>query len=347
MNNMTDLQYLELCNELLEIGKRKKNRTGVDTIGLFGAQMRFHLSFGFPILTTKKVNFKAVVHELLWFISGSTNIKYLVDNGVNIWNGDAYRYHRKTVGTIDYANEQEFIDAIKTNKINPFGPTPKGNLGFGTYGSMWREYPDIVPYKCVDQLARVLNTLENDPDNRRMIVTAWHPALVDQIALPPCHVMFQFHTEELTPEERMRIYAPNQSRIFIEQEAVDQWTKTFDSFDIPKRRLNLQMYQRSADMFLGVPFNISSYALLLCLVGHCVNMLPGIFIHSLGDYHIYENHIPQVNEQMRRDYKKLPTLKINATHRDLSQIKFEEIELIGYESHEAIKGTVNTDDVTA
>lgn len=341
--NTADSQYLKLCYNAMTQGKRKTNRTGMDTLGLFGAQMQFDCEKVFPILTTKKIFWKGVVHELLWFLSGSVNIQYLVDNDINIWTDDAYRHWSKQVGPEYSIPKDEWIELIKTRRA----PESFGHLGHGTYGSMWRNFGDYHDDLTVDQIAKVLHTLKTNPDDRRMVVSAWHPALVDHIALPPCHVMFQFHTEELTQTERNEWFCENMSYLNVrEQERYGgDLSKVFDDRGVPTRRLNLQMYQRSCDMFLGVPFNISSYALLLHLVAHCVNMVPGTFIHTLGDYHIYVNHLPQMNEQMKREPMPLPQLKINPDQRDIFRIGYEDIELVNYQCHEPIKAQVNTADV--
>lgn len=335
MKNTVDSQYLALCSKILKEGRLKSNRTGTNTIGLFGAQMQFDLQKGFPILTTKKVNFSAIVHELLWFISGSTNIKYLVDNGVNIWNDDAYRYAKKEWPEWPFTKE-EYIEKIRSEEA----PSSFGDLGEGTYGFLWRDFPDYKDI-AIDQLTNLVNKLLTNPDDRRMIVSAWHPALVDSCALPPCHCLFQCHTEILTVEERMKIYNPDQGRIFIEQKDVRDWTDIFDRNDIPTRRLNLQMYQRSCDMFLGVPFNITSYSLLLEMLAHCTGMVAGVFTHTLGDYHIYVNHIDQVREQLTKDYLKLPKLHISKSCKDLFALKFEDMYLENYMSHPPIKGELS------
>jgi thymidylate synthase len=319
-----DFTYLDLVNRVLTEGKPKKNRTGIDTIGIFGAQARFDLADGFPLLTTKKVFFKGIVHELLWFISGSTNIKYLVDNGVHIWDDWAYQRYLKfiskfvVVGGVDKftLSQADFIHRIKT--VDEFAKI-WGDLGTGTYGGMWRAFPFYNDYETVasaegretldtvDQLKKVIEKLKTNPDDRRLIVSAWHPHWVDHCALPPCHVLFHFNTELLSDG---------------------------------RRKLNCLLYQRSCDLFLGVPFNIASYALLTHMVAHCVGMVPGEFIHTYGDLHLYINHVEQARLQSTRDPYLSPTLALNLAKRDLFHFNYDDIQLIGYNSHPAIKAEV-------
>lgn len=356
--NQTDLEYHNLLKLVLERGKRKKNRTGVDTFGVFGAQARFDLSESFPLLTTKKMFWKGIVHELLWFISGDANIKYLVDQGVNIWNANAFAKFKKSPANQVYPfsaiTEEQFINALKnadmTDPVQRRWVEEHGNLGEGTYGSMWRRFPyaieefemlsqttgggqQRVRTKYVDQLDKVILQLRKNPDDRRIIVSAWHPYWVDHCALPPCHVMFHFNTEELTEDERyfllikQKPYADDCSQ----SEIRDLLT------DIPTRRLNCLMYQRSCDLFLGVPFNIASYALLTQLVASCVGMAPGEFIHTYGDLHLYENHIEQAKEQLTRESMSRPTVKITPGYTNIFAIDDTNITLENYVSHPSIQ----------
>ena len=319
-----DFTYLDLVNRVLTEGKPKKNRTGIDTIGIFGAQARFDLADGFPLLTTKKVFFKGIVHELLWFISGSTNIKYLVDNGVHIWDDWAYQRYLKFISKFVVVGESDkptlsqadFIHRIKT--VDEFAKI-WGDLGMGTYGGMWRAFPFYNDYETVasaegretldtvDQLKKVIEKLKTNPDDRRLIVSAWHPHWVDHCALPPCHVLFHFNTELLSDG---------------------------------RRKLNCLLYQRSCDLFLGIPFNIASYALLTHMVAHCVGMVPGEFIHTYGDLHLYVNHVEQARLQATRDPYPSPTLALNLAKRDIFHFNYDDIQLIGYQSHPAIKAEV-------
>jgi thymidylate synthase len=369
MNN-TDKEYFRLLNTILEKGRLKKNRTGINTIGVFGEQAKYDIDMNaFPILTTKKIHFPAIVHELLWFIKGDTNIKYLVDNNVRIWNEWAYKrytdaftklvvkYAGATIGNTCLTQE-EFVALIKSD--DKFAKE-YGELGEGTYGGMWRAFPyyaeeaDGDQYglngaivgvkKTVDQLQKVLDKLKTNPDDRRIIVSAWHPYWVDHCALPPCHCMFHFNTEELTLDERIRLvsfddYAKmgNETKgKTVSDEFVSDW---MDKLNIPKRKLNCLLYQRSCDTFLGVPFNITSYALLTAMIAHVSGMACGTFTHTYGDLHIYENHKEQVKLQLSREPTALPKLWLNPDVKSLFDFKYEDIKLEGYDPHPAIKGEV-------
>jgi thymidylate synthase len=261
-------QYLQLCRHVLEKGTIKEDRTGTGTISTFGYQMRFDLKEGFPLVTTKKLHLKSIIHELLWFLNGDTNVKYLQDNGVRIWN--------------EWADEE-------------------GNLG-PVYGHQWRSWTG-GDGKTVDQISELISAIKDNPDSRRLIVNAWNVAEISEMALPPCHCLFQFYVAD--------------------------------------GRLSCQLYQRSADVFLGVPFNIASYALLTHMVAHICNLEPGEFIHSFGDVHIYRNHVEQVNLQLSREPFKLPELKFARKVDDIFSFKYEDFILEGYESHPHIKGVVS------
>lgn len=419
MNNV-DKEYFRLLNTILKNGKRKTNRTGIDTIGVFGEQAKFDINLdAFPILTTKKVFFKGILHELLWFIKGDTNIKYLVDNNVHIWDEWAYKryvdwYNKIRSDTVDFTTnwngteptqytQDKFIQKIKDDA--EFAKQ-WGELGEGTYGGMWRAFPyyedEVFTDECgpnfravqghVDQLKKVVDKLKTNPDDRRMIVSAWHPYWVDHCALPPCHCLFHFNTEELTLEERIEIL---QSRIGpvnlpkwetwiiqkLNEEGIphrrlnclfhfntEELTleerhtiyinggsgeyrllpkylgttdfeahKAYDDSGIPRRKLNCLLYQRSLDLPLGGPFNITSYCLLTAMVAHCVNMVPGVFTWSTGDTHIYVNQIEGIQEQLKREPKSLPKLWINPNVKDLFSFTFDDIRLEGYDPHPTIK----------
>jgi len=353
--NNVDSTYTDLLKKILKDGRRKKNRTGTDTIGIFGEQAKFDVNLNaFPILTTKKVHFKAIVHELLWFISGSTNIKYLVDNDVHIWDAWAYKkYKNIDLNKLsennrggfpphwEHKTQKEFIQKIKDDA--DFAEE-HGELGKGTYGGMWRDFPtddikDGHHALGVDQLSTLINKLKTNPDDRRLIVSAWHPYWVDNCELPPCHVLFQFHTEELTLEERANLVGQT-LEISTGDISSELMQKYVDSKNVPTRRLNCQLYQRSCDTFLGIPFNITSYCLLVAMIAHCVDMSPGIFTHTYGDLHIYENHIEQVNEQLSRIPILLPKLELNTKIRNLFDFKYDDITLVNYISHPTIKGAV-------
>lgn len=285
-------QYQDFLQHILDNGIEKRDRTGTGTISTFGYQMRFDLSKGFPIITTKKVHMKSIIHELLWFIAGDTNIKYLVDNGVRIWN--EWPFAKYAISS-DYKGEtlKEFIKLIEEDskfaeKYGKLGPV---------YGAQWRNFNGF------DQLKWVVNEIKTNPNSRRLIVNSWNPPQISEMALPPCHMMFQFYVNE--------------------------------------GKLSLQLYQRSADAFLGVPFNISSYSLLLELVAKVTNLRVGEFIHTIGDAHIYLDHIEQVKLQLSREPKKLPKLQINENITDIEDFKYEDIVLVNYKSHPMIKGKVS------
>ena len=261
--------YLDMLRFVLQNGEKREDRTGTGTLSVFGYQNRYDLAAGFPLLTTKKVHFKSVVHELLWLLSGDTNIKYLKDNGVSIWD--------------------EWADA-------------NGDLG-PVYGKQWRRFGASEGRGGVDQIKDVLSQLQHKPRSRRILVSAWDPADVPQMALPPCHTLFQF-------------YVHNDGR------------------------LDCQLYQRSADIFLGVPFNLASYALLTCMVAQSSGLRPGTFVHSFGDLHLYLNHVQQAQLQLSRAPKPLPTLRLNPAVTDLFAFKYEDVTLEGYDPHPGIKAPV-------
>lgn len=288
-------QYLELCQKILNEGHVKGDRTGTGTYSYFGAQMRFPLNEGFPLLTTKKVFLKGIIHELLWFIKGDTNIRYLVQNNVKIWNEWPYENFKKSS---DYKGEtlEEFVEKIKEDeefaKIH-------GDLG-PVYGKQWRAF-GIDEHK-VDQLQDVIEMIKSNPNSRRLIVCAWNPMLIDQMALPPCHSLFQFYVAD--------------------------------------GKLSCQLYQRSADLFLGVPFNIASYALLTMMVAKVCNLELGDFVHTMGDVHIYSNHIDQINLQLTRTPRPLPKMIIKSNPTNIEDFKFEDFELVEYNPYPTIKGKV-------
>ncbi|WP_305986198.1 thymidylate synthase [Roseibium sp. MMSF_3544] len=260
-------QYLDLLTKILEEGVDRGDRTGTGTRSIFGHQMRFDLSEGFPVVTTKKLHLRSIIHELLWFLAGDTNIRYLNENGVKIWD--------------DWADEN-------------------GELG-PVYGYQWRSWP-APDGRSIDQIEKLLEMIRTNPNSRRLIVSAWNPALVDEMALPPCHSLFQFYVAD--------------------------------------GKLSCQLYQRSADVFLGVPFNIASYALLTMMVAQVTGLEPGDFVHTFGDAHLYSNHFDQAREQLTRAPRPLPQLKINPAVTDLFAIKFEDFELVGYDPHPHIAAPI-------
>lgn len=262
-------QYLNLLDRILKEGAQKGDRTGTGTLSVFGHQMRFNMADGFPLLTTKKLHLKSIIHELLWFLAGDTNVRYLQENGVRIWN--------------------EWADPV-TGELGP------------VYGHQWRSWPD---YKggTIDQIAQVVDMIKHNPNSRRMMVSAWNPAEIDQMALPPCHCLFQFYVAD--------------------------------------GKLSLQLYQRSADTFLGVPFNIASYALLLQMMAQVCGLECGEFIHTTGDTHLYLDHIEQAKLQLTRDPRPLPRMVINPDVKDIFSFRFEDFQLEGYDPHPHIKATVS------
>ena len=260
-------QYLDLMRHVRDHGIKKTDRTGTGTRSVFGYQMRFDLAEGFPLVTTKKLHLRSIIHELLWFLKGDTNIRYLKENGVSIWD--------------EWADEN-------------------GNLG-PVYGSQWRSWP-TADGRHIDQIQQLLEQIKSNPDSRRLIVSAWNVGEIENMALPPCHAFFQFY--------------------------------------VAQGRLSCQLYQRSADIFLGVPFNIASYALLLMMIAQVSGLKPGDFVHTLGDAHLYSNHIEQANLQLQRQPHALPTMKINPSITNLFDFTFEDFELVNYLSHEHIKAPV-------
>ncbi|MDR7072921.1 thymidylate synthase [Fictibacillus barbaricus] len=261
-------QYLDFLQDILHNGTKKEDRTGTGTVSVFGRQMRFDLEEGFPLVTTKKLHLKSIIHELLWFLKGDTNIAYLKENNVRIWD--------------EWADEN-------------------GNLG-PVYGQQWRSWSNPEG-ETIDQITNVIHDIKTNPDSRRLIVSAWNPADVPKMALPPCHLLFQFYVAD--------------------------------------GKLSCQLYQRSADSFLGVPFNIASYALLTMMIAQVTGLKPGDFVHTVGDAHIYNNHIEQVELQLSREPKPLPKMKLNPNVTDIFDFTFEDFELVDYDAHPHIKGAVS------
>ena len=300
MNNI-DKKYQELLQDILDNGIEKKDRTGTGTISVFGRQIRHKMSEGFPLLTTKKMAWKTMVTELLWFLRGDTNIKYLVDNGCNIWNGDAYKnYKLKAENSSTYSkmSEEEFIQWIKMDKAFA---EEWGELG-PVYGKQWRSWDahnkwDIDPTP-VDQISNLINDLKTNPDSRRLMVSAWNVGELDKMVLPPCHYGFQVYTRELSLEERIELYNSTKDPL---SRSMDYLDIHMDSLRVPKRAISLMWNQRSVDTLLGLPFNIASYGLLLMMIADEVNMVPDELIGNLGDTHLYLNHIEQAKEQIGRD----------------------------------------------
>ena len=330
-NFTIDERYQELLQTILDYGKDKKDRTGTGTKSIFGYTIRWDMTQGFPLLTTKRMPMKTIATELKWFLKGDTNIKYLVDNGCNIWNGDAYKNYVN--GTSEelkkyLATYEEFVDKIKTD--DEFAKV-WGELG-PIYGKQWRDWDETGE----DQIINLINDLKTNPDSRRLIVNAWNVGELDQMALPPCHYGFQIYTKELSFHERWALYSdtPYDGNGLGMINTLD----FMDDEEIPTRSISLMWNQRSVDTFLGLPFNIASYALLLKLIAHEVNMVPDQLIGNLGDVHLYKNHIEQAKEQIERDPIMLPELNIVAS--DITNGEFA-YELIGYESHKSIKAPLS------
>ncbi|MFW6298045.1 MAG: thymidylate synthase [Bacillota bacterium] len=287
--------YQDFLKHILENGTEKPDRTGTGTLSTFGYQMRFDLNEGFPLLTTKKIHFKSVLHELLWFIAGDTNIRYLVQNGVRIWNDWPYETYKNSD---DYQGEsmKGFVEKIKNDEAFA---QKWGDLG-PVYGAQWRHFDGKE--KTVDQLQEVLSDMKANPHSRRLIINSWNPPLIDKMALPPCHMMVQFYINDGV--------------------------------------LSSQLYQRSADAFLGVPFNIASYALLTLMIAHVMDLKPGEFIHTVGDAHIYSNHLDQVKTQLQRTPRSLPKIELDPAVRSLFDFKPEHITLKDYNPHPRLKAKV-------
>lgn len=290
-------QYLNLLNSVKDKGTLKpaarENMPG--TTSLFGHQIRHDLQTGFPLLTTKKLSFKNITVELLWFLRGDTNVKYLIDNGCNIWNEDAYNYYKKVTRDKEFVTFERFIEDIKSNPLSHLKHIKYPNYTLGDcgyqYGKLWRDWDGK------DQISDIINGLKSSPMSRRHVLTAWNPTTLDEMALNACHALVQFNCRPLTLSEREDLYHKTGNH--------------YDKEGIPKYYLDCQMYQRSADVFLGVPYNIASYALLTHIFAKICNMIPGDYVHSFGDVHIYDNHMDQVNEQLNREPKKLPILRVN------------------------------------
>ena len=296
-------QYLDLLSRIKTEGAVKTERTGTGTKSVFGHQMRFDLSQGFPLLTTKKVFLKGIIHELLWFLNGDTNIKYLVDNGVHIWDNDAYRYYNELCvknGVLPVAME-EFLRAAQEGIESPIEGYKFGDLNH-VYGYQWRSWPRPNG-ETIDQIQQAVDLIKNNPDSRRIIVSAWNVADVEKMALPPCHTLFQFYVAD--------------------------------------GKLSCMLYQRSADTFLGVPFNIASYALLTMMMAQVCGLEAGEFVHTLGDTHLYLNHLEQVDEQLSRTPRTLPTMRLNPDVKSIFDFKYEDFKLEGYDPYPTIKAPMS------
>ena len=328
-----DERYQELLQTILDFGKEKKDRTGTGTKSIFGYTIRHDMTQGFPLLTTKKMAYKSMITELKWFLKGDTNIKYLVDNNCNIWNGDAYKKYHQAFPETEMLSQEQFINLIK--KSTEFAEK-WGELG-PIYGKQWREwnYTDIWN-KDLDQIANLINELKTNPDSRRLIVSAWNPAELHKMTLPPCHYGFQIYTTELTLKERQEEFCHSLNKDISFAKNLDH--VDLDKDNVPKRKISLAWNQRSVDVFLGLPFNIASYALLLQLIGKEVNMIPDQLIGNLGDTHLYLNHLEQAKEQISREPYMLPEMQLRNV--DILNGEFE-YSLFEYWPHKKIKAPLS------
>ena len=342
--NSLDRQYQSLLQDILDNGVKKEDRTGTGTRSVFGRQIRHKMSEGFPLLTTKKMAFKTMVTELLWFLRGDTNIKYLVDNGCNIWNGDAYKRYKET--TKNPVSIMSFIDTIKNDSLRA---KKWGELG-PIYGTQWRKWKqkDVVEWGYrvlkpgIDQIANLINNLKTNPDSRRLMVNAWNVGELDQMTLPPCHYGFQVYTRELSNDERID-YALSKNDFRFTDAIINQ--EDYEKYNIPTRAISLMWNQRSVDTFLGLPFNIASYGLLLEIIAKEVNMIPDELIGNLGDVHLYSNHIEQAKEQLTREPMKLTKLNELPNYLcmkdDWECYKPSDFTLDNYQSHPTIKAPLS------
>jgi thymidylate synthase len=372
--NKLDQEYQMLLEYILGNGVIKQDRTGTGTLSVFGWQIRHKMSEGFPLLTTKKMAWKTMVTELIWFLRGDTNIKYLVDNGCHIWDGDAYKNYvikvnmQPGVPISDFLTQEEFINKIKTDdefakKWGELGPI---------YGFQWRNWngkwklteednPNFEKWrqnldrKGIDQIQNLINDLKTNPDSRRLMVNAWNVGELDQMVLPPCHYGFQVYTRELSLEERLKLWDSKFG--FLNEQQKNQFNADIhlDTHGIPKRAISLMWSQRSVDTFLGLPFNIASYGLLLEIIAKEVNMVPDELIGNLGDTHLYSNHIEQAKEQISREPFELPKLNINTEfwktesgecgvgllNTNLKGFEISDFEIVNYKSHPSIKAPLS------
>jgi thymidylate synthase len=349
--NKLDLDYQNLLKDILENGVKKNTRNG-EVLSIFGRQIRHKMSDGFPLLTTKKMPFKTIVTELLWFLRGDTNIKYLVDNGCHIWDGDAYKNYEKwfwdnippKADTSGKLSQEEFINKIETDdefakKWGELGPI---------YGEQWRSWDWDLNPEPIDQIQNLINDLKTNPDSRRLMVSAWNVGALESMVLPPCHYGFQVYTREMTLEERLEWNYNNSDPL---NRSMDYFPEHLDTIGVPKRKISLMWNQRSVDTFLGLPFNIASYGLLLEIIAKEVNMVPDELVGNLGDTHLYLNHITQAKEQVKREPYSLPKLELSRTlfefgkpnpnKLDLDYYSIHNFKLLNYHSHPTIKAPLS------
>lgn len=337
-----DRQYLNLLKDTVENGSFKETRSGA-VYSIFGRSLRFSFKEGFPILTTKKVFVRGIIHELLWFLHGETNIKYLVENNVHIWDDDAYRHYlslMKDRNVHSVVDKDTFLKLVLNgdkivNADESFEYT-FGDLG-PVYGKQWRKYGQ----KQIDQIQNIIEMLKNNPDDRRMICMAWNPTDFEDMALPPCHYGFQVYTRKLTNQERLEWLWENSNGEYDEWKIPSE--EKLNELNVPQRELSLMWMQRSVDEILGLPFNCTSYSILAAMIAQCANMTVGDVTCSLGDCHVYENHLNAVNEQLTRDPDKynLPKLELNKNIKNINDFTFNDIKVIGYESYPSIKAPLS------
>ena len=347
MNNL-DKNYQVLLKDILDNGIIKEDRTGTGTLSVFGRQIRHKMSEGFPLLTTKKMAVKSMITELKWFLKGDTNIKYLVDNNCHIWDGDCYKAYIKRYNKGKYVvakllenskknrtltelfTQEEFINKVKTDdefakKWGELGPI---------YGKQWRAF-DEEEWGGIDQIQNLINDLKTNPDSRRLMVTAWNPSYQHQMVLPPCHYGFQVYTKEMTLEERLEWNYENTDPL---SRSMDYFPAHLDSMGVPKRKISLMWNQRSCDLFLGIPFNVASYGMLLLILAKEVNMVPDELIGNLGDTHLYLNHLTQAKEQIKREPFSLPKMEIKNCDIQTGEFSYE---LLHYTSHPKIEAPLS------
>jgi thymidylate synthase len=341
--NKVDFEYCSLLKEILDYGRYKESRAG-GTYSLFGKSMRFDLKNGLPLLTTKRVYYKGIIHELLWFLKGDTNIKYLVENNVHIWDDDAYRYYLEIS---QYGNKQmskeEFLSSVIEEKTFALNTKKDGTLKYykcgdlgPVYGKQWRSYGK----SGFDQINNIIETLRTNPNDRRMLCVAFNPDVLNEVALPPCHVMFQFYTNELTPIERLEWLCKNNSGEFDEWKLASH--KKLDELNAPRYELSCSFTMRSNDFCCGNPYNIAQYAMLTYMLCEVCNMVPGELVYNGGDVHVYANHVKSAQEQiMRGGSEIIPKLKFNRKVTDINDFKYEDFIIEDYYPDPAIKYELN------
>ena len=334
-----DEQYKDLLSTILQYGREKKDRTGTGTKSIFGYTIRHDMTQGYPLLTTKRIAVKTMIEELKWFLKGDTNIQTLIKNNCNIWNGDAYKAYQRAcmyLLELDDLTKKEFIEKIKTD--DEFAKS-WGELG-PIYGNQWRKWSSGVledkHLEPIDQIQNLINDLKTNPDSRRLMVNAWNVGELDQMTLPPCHYGFQVYTTEMTLKERAEEWTLSIGKDISYAKRLEH--KDLDERKVPRRKISLMWNQRSVDVFLGLPFNIASYALLLKLIADEVNMVPDQLVGNLGDTHLYLNHLDQAKEQLKREPYCLPELEVSNV--DILNGNFD-YELHGYESHPRIKAPLS------